>query len=163
MTEDEIVTLIASGDAVKHEDGSVRWASGNSQDKQPGALVVRPPTAAPIITAETGAELAKKRQEARRQAIEDGFVAGISKASGKTGITSDEAVGILVAKMAEAGYQVTGRDAMRAIQQIVEVMGLAEKKEVVVDQRKQIIEIDNAEFNMMRGWGELPGKRDGDS
>lgn len=159
MTEDEIVALLLSGDVIKHEDGSIRWASGNSQDKQPGALVVRPPSAAPLIVAETAVELAKKRVEARHKAIEDGFAAGISEGSGIGPLTSDEALQVLAAKLSKAALEVSGKDAMRAIQLLMEMMKVTGNKEVVVDQRKQTIEIDNAEFLVMRDWGKLPDTR----
>lgn len=159
MTNDEIEALLASGSAIKHEDGSIRWASGNSQDKQPGALVVRPPGAAPLIVTETATELARKRREARNKAIEDGFAEGISEATGGGPLTSDEALKVLSARLSRAALRVSDRDAMRAVQLLMEMMKVTGNKDVVVDQRKQTIEIDNAEFLVMRDWGQLPDKR----
>ena len=163
MTEDEIAGLLMSGDIIKHDDGSLRWASGNAQDKQPGALVARPPGAAPLIKTETATELAKKRVEARHKAIEDGFAAGISEGSGAGSLTSDEALQVLAAKLSKAALEVSGKDAMQAIKLLMEMMKLTGNKEVVVDQRKQTIEIDNAEFLVMRDWGQLPDKRGTDN
>ena len=163
MDEQEIAGLLVSGDVIKYEDGSVRWASGNSQDKQPGALVVRPPGAAPLIVTETATELAKKRREARNKAIEDGFAEGISEATGGGPLTSDEALKVLSARLSRAALRVSDRDAMRAVQLLMEMMKVTGNKEVVVDQRKQTIEIDNAEFLVMRDWGKLPKERGTDN
>ena len=91
------------------------------------------------------------------------LMSGISEGSGAGTLTSDEALQVLAAKLSKAALEVSGKDAMQAIKLLMEMMKLTGNKEVVVDQRKQTIEIDNAEFLVMRDWGQLPDKRGTDN
>ena len=112
---------MGSGDAVNHEDGSVRFAPGNKLDKQPGAFIRRPPQAAPLITEEVAAEYAETRLDKRREAIEAGFAIGVGKVIGQI-LGTDDAMSVFMAKLAEAAMDIERRDYARVAQLVLESM-----------------------------------------
>ena len=112
---------MGSGDAVNHEDGSVRFASGNKLDKQPGALIRRHPKAAPLITEETAVDYAETRRDKRREAMEAGFAVGIGQEIGQI-LGTDEAMSVFMSRLAKAGLDIERRDYARVAQIIIEYM-----------------------------------------
>lgn len=154
-TDEEIDALLLSGDVQENDDGSVTWAADNSFDKKPGTWLRRPPKAAPLITTDTGAELAKIRQEKRRLAIEEGVAIGVSMALedvlGGKPITTDEAVTAVVARLAEQGMDPSRKDYVRVVQLVFDTLGLlGPKTKVEVDARKQTIVLDREELKVLQ-------------
>ena len=60
LTDPEVKVLLDHGEAKRHEDGSVRWASDNQAGKHPGSLIRKPTAAMANFNSETG--MATRRQ-----------------------------------------------------------------------------------------------------
>ena len=150
-TDDELERLITSGDAQKNDDGSITWAVNNSLDKKPGTWLRRPPKAAPLITEETGAEMADLRKAARRQAVEAGITIGIQAAlESDIPLTGDEAVMVLASKVAEAAMDVDRKDFARVIEMALELMEAKPQKKIEIDQRRQTIDMSNSSVQILQ-------------
>lgn len=154
-TDEEIEAFLVSGDAIEHDDGSITWAKDNSLDKKPGTWLRPHPDGAPIITSETGAELAKLRQEKRRLAIEEGVAIGVANALedvlGGKPITTDEAVTAIAARLAEQGMDTGRKDYVRVVQLVLDVLGLiGPKAKIEIDARKQTIVLDKEELRVLQ-------------
>ena len=148
-TDEELEGLLASGDAQENEDGSVTWAANNIYDKKPGTWLVRPPQAAPLITTDTGADLARIRQENRQLALAEGFAVGIGESIDQI-LTSDEALSAMMARFAEQGMNVKRKDYQRIVKTLFDVLGLTQHKtKVEIDQREQKIEISASEIKIL--------------
>lgn len=148
-TNEELDSFLASGDAQENEGGSITWAINNSYDKKPGTFLVRHPDAAPLITSETGAGLARIRQEKRQEALAEGFAIGIGEAIDQI-LTSDEALVAMMAKFAEQGMDVNRQDYQRIVKTLFDVLGLTQHKtKVEIDQREQKIEISDSEIQIL--------------
>ena len=157
-SDQEVADFVAVGEAQVNEDGSITWTTANTQSKKAGTWLKRPPGAAEIITTDKAVDLGKARQEKRRLAIEEGFAQGVGKQLNMS-LTTDEAIAAMIGKLGEMGVDTGRKDVLQAIRLAIEVLGLGPKKEVNIDQRRQIIEIDNAEFTVMKNWESLPDKR----
>ena len=151
ISDEEVASLVASGEAQTNPDMSITWAKSNTLGHRAGTWLRRPPGAAEIITTDKAVDLGKARQEKRRLAIEDGFAQGVGKKLNMS-LTTDEAIAAMIAKLGEMGVDTDRKDVLQAIRLAIEVLGLGPKKEINIDQRKQIIEIDQAEFNLMKDW-----------
>ncbi len=148
-TDEELEGLLASGDAQENEDGSVTWTVSNTYDKKPGTWLVRPPQAAPLITTDTGADLARIRQENRQLALAEGFAVGIGESIDQI-LTSDEALSAMMARFAEQGMNVKRKDYQRIVKTLFDVLGLTQHKtKVEIDQREQKIEISASEIKIL--------------
>ncbi len=148
-TDEELEGLLASGDAQENEDGSVTWAANNIYDKKPGTWLVRPPQAAPLITTDTGADLARIRQENRQLALAEGFAVGIGESIDQI-LTSDEALSAMMARFAEQGMNVKRKDYQRIVKTLFDVLGMTQHKtKVEIDQREQKIEISASEIKIL--------------
>ncbi len=148
-TDEELEGLLASGDAQENDGGSITWTANNSYNKKPGTFLVRPPQAAPLITTDTGADLARIRQENRQLALAEGLAIGVGKDLGQI-LTSDEALAAMVARFAEQGMDVTRNDYQRIVKTILDVLGLTQHKtKVEIDQREQKIEISASEIKIL--------------
>jgi len=147
-TEDELDALLASGDAQKNDDGSITWAVDNIHDKKPGTWLVRPPQAAPLITSETGQELAVLRKAKRRQAVEEGFALGIGDAI-NVALTTDEALTAFVALVAKTATNTGRKDFARLAQMLFEMMEATPQKKVEIDQRRQTIDMSGASIQLL--------------
>jgi len=149
-TDEELEEFLASGDAQKNEDGSVTWAVDNSLEKKPGTWLVRPPQAAPLITEETGTDMARLRYEKRIQSFESGLATGIGNILGVP-LTPDEALEALTIRLAEQGMDVERKDYTRIVKMLYDVLGLSQPKvRVNVDQREQKIEISASEVKILQ-------------
>ena len=126
-TDDEVAGLLALGEAVEHEDGSIRWGPSNSLSKQPGSLLRRPPQAAPLITTDMATEYAERRLDKRKEAIEAGFATGVGDSIGRP-VTTDEALSILMAKLAGAGLDIDRRDYAKIVKILLETLEAMPKK-----------------------------------
>ena len=62
-TNKEIELFLRREDAQINDNGSITWSISNTQHKKPGTFLRRPPGAAPLITEETGADMAIKKWE----------------------------------------------------------------------------------------------------
>jgi hypothetical protein len=142
-TQEELDSLLASGDAQKNENGSITWAVDNAYDKKPGTWLVRPPEAAPLITPEKGVELAILRKDKRRQAVEEGFALGIGDAI-NTALTTDEALTAFVALVAKTATDTGRKDFARLAQMLFEMMEATPEKKVEIDRRVQTIDMSGA-------------------
>ena len=142
-TEEELDSLLASGDAQRNENGSITWAADNTHNKKPGTWLVRPPEAAPLITSETGMELAVLRKDKRRQAVEEGFALGIGDAI-NTALTTDEALTAFVALVAKTATDTGRKDFARLAQMLFEMMEATPEKKVEIDRRVQTIDMSGA-------------------
>ncbi len=149
-TDEELEHLLTSGEAQKNEDGSITWAADNSYDKKPGTWLVRPPQAAPLITSETGQELAIVRKEKRRQAVEDGFALGVGEAINMA-LTTDEALTAFVALVAKTATDTGRKDFARLAQLLFEMLEATPQKKVEIDQRQQTIDMSGASIQLLEG------------
>lgn len=149
-TDEELASLLASGDAVEQEDGSITWAVDNSYDKKPGTWLVRHPQAAPLITPETGQEMALIRKERRRQAIEEGFAIGVGEAI-NTALTTDEALTAFMALVAKTATDTGRKDFARLADMLFEMLEAKPQKKVEIDQRKQTIDMSRASIQLIEG------------
>ena len=149
-TDEELEEFLASGDAQKNEDGSVTWAVDNSLEKKPGTWLVRPPQAAPLISTETGTDMARLRYEKRMQSLESAMAVGIGNVLGVP-LTSDEAFEAMMAKFAEQGMDINRKDYTRIIKIFMDAFGLSQPKvKVEVDRREQKIEISASEVKILQ-------------
>ena len=148
-TDEELGALLASGDAQENEGGSITWTVDNSYGKKPGTFVKRPPQAAPLITQETGADLARIRQENRQMALAEGFAVGVGNALSQI-LTPDEALAALTARLAEQGMNTSRKDYQRIVKTLFDVLGLTQPKtKINVDQREQKIEVSASEIQIL--------------
>ncbi len=148
-TDEDLESLLASGDAQRNEDGSITWTTENAHDKKPGTWLERPPQAAPLITQETSIDMAKLRHERRQVALEDGFAMGIGESLGQI-LTSDEALTAMIAKFAQQGMNIDRKDYHRIVKTLLDTLGLSQPKvKVEVDQRTQKIEVSASEIKIL--------------
>ena len=156
-TDEELDSLLASGDAQENEDGSITWAVDNTQGKKPGTWLIRPPQAAPLINEETATALALRRHEVRRVKKEAGFALGIQKALEKEGydlnepLMPDDAVMALMAKWAEESMNIDRKDAVRLLTVMMEAMEMTPRKKVEIDQRQQTIDLSGSSIQLLEG------------
>jgi len=155
-TDEELERLLASGEAAQHEDGSITWAPDNTLDKKPGTWLVRPPQAAPLITSETGQELAILRMEKRRKALEDGFAEGVTQAvndalgeDGNKILTTDEALMALASVAGQAAMNPGRKDFARLLQLWLEALQALPQKKIEIDQRKQTIDMSKSSIKIL--------------
>ena len=150
-TDEELAEFLVSGDAQENDDGSVTWAVDNSHNRKPGTWLRRPPQAAPLITEDTGAGLARIRQEKRQLALEDGIAIGVGEALGGKLVTTDEALTAIVARLAEEGMDSSRKDYVRIVTLVLETLGLTQHKtKIDIDQRTQKIEVSASEVKILQ-------------
>jgi hypothetical protein len=140
-TDQEVETLLASGDAQKNEDGSITWAVENTYDKKPGTWLKRPPKAAPLITQETSAELARLRHDKRLQALSAGIALGGTQKF-NIPMAEDETLMVMFAELTKVALDSENKDFIKAVKTIGDFTGLSQHKtKVEVDARTQTIEV----------------------
>jgi len=147
-TDEDLESLLASGDAVRNEDGSITWTAENIHNKKPGTWLIRPPQAAPLITTETGADMAVLRKAKRRQALEEGFAVGIG-ASIEEVLTTDEALSVFTAMVAQTAMDTGRKDFARLAKMLFEALEAMPQKRVEIDQRTQTIDMSKSSFNLL--------------
>lgn len=90
------------GDFAYYEDGSVRWAIGNSQNKQAGSLAERPEYAMEPFDSKTALEANQKRQLQNALAATRGLTNAVTQTLGKP-VTESEAIEYTMEALMNAG------------------------------------------------------------
>lgn len=145
--------LIETGDAKEHEDGSLRWASGNSEQKWPGAII-HPPDNAEITQFDSDSGKAARQVQLYQAQVgaQRGYVTAIANAHGidPTELSLEDAKALDIEGLYHDIFNEEDlAKSVKARAYLDKAMGLEKPSAPLVDQRQVKIEMSQPSMDIL--------------